>query len=86
LGIITTSVVAMEDFKAMHETLEYSYNNGHPVDIHTETGVYEDCDVTSLSDHDATDGMVDFSAIHPIKDCQYDFRMYFKEIRKVVLV
>lgn len=75
-----------QPFKPMYETLEYSYNNGHPVDIHTETGVYEDCDITSLSDSSATDGMVDFSAVHPIKDCPHEFRIYFKQIREVVLV
>lgn len=75
-----------QPFKPMYETLEYSYNNGHPVDIHTETGVYEDCDITSLSDASAIDGMVDFTAVHPIKDCPYDFSMYFKQIREVVLV
>lgn len=76
----------MQNQQAIHETLQYSYNNGHPVDIHTETGVYEDCDITSLSDADATDGMVEFVAIHPIKDCHHDFSMYFKQIRKVTLV
>lgn len=75
-----------QPFKPMHETLEYSYKNGHPVDIHTETSIYEDCDITSLSDADATNGMVDFMAIHPVKDCPYEFRMYFEQIRKVVLV
>lgn len=75
----------MQPFKPMYETLEYSYDNGHPVDIHTETSVYECCDVTSLSDADATDGMVEFVAVHPIKDCQHDFRIYFKQIREVVL-
>lgn len=76
----------MDNSKSIHETLQYSYNNGHPVDIHTETSTYEDCDITSLSDANATDGMVDFTAVHPIKDCPYDFSIYFKQIRKVVLV
>lgn len=76
----------MNNSKSIHETLQYSYDNGHPVDIHTETSTYEDCDITSLSEANATDGMVDFTAVHPIKDCPYDFSIYFKQIREVVLV
>ena len=76
----------MKRFTTTQETLEYSYKHGHPVDIHTETTVYEDCDIVSLSDASATDGMVDFVAIHPIKDCQHDFRIYLAQIRKVELV
>lgn len=70
-------------FTAIHKILEYSYNNGHPVDIHTVQGVYEDCDVMSLDC--VTDGGVDFMAVHTIKDCQYEFHVDFANIEKVVL-
>lgn len=75
-----------QTFVQIHEILRYSHDKGHPVDIHTETNIYEDCDITSLSDVDATDGMVDFVALHTIKDCPHDFSFYLKQIRKVELV
>jgi len=87
LGIITITLAPMNTltWKAIHEILEYSYNNGHPVDIHTKNdGVYEDCDVMSVDC--TTDGGVEFMAVHPIKDCQYEFTIVFAEIEKVVLV
>lgn len=69
-----------------YKTLEWANKNGASVDIYTETDLYEHCDIVSLSDINVTDGMVDFVAMHPVKDCQHDFRIYFTQIRSVIIV
>lgn len=76
----------MQAFKPMYETLEFAYDKGRRVDISTEDNVFEDCDVCSLSDADVTDGMVDVFAWHPVLGCFSTIRLYFQQIREVVLL
>lgn len=62
----------------VHTLLEEAWNNGTPVDITTEWSAYTECILVSVGDTE-----VEFTAIHPVKDCEYDFRLQLAEFRTV---
>lgn len=67
--------------KQIQALLEDAYQSGDPATIVTEWSVYDDCTVTSVGDTE-----VEFTAVHPVKDCEYEFRLLLAEIRSVELI
>ena len=64
--------------KQIQALLEDAYQNGDLATIMTEWSVYDNCDIMSVGDTE-----VEFIAVHPVKDCEYEFRLLLAEIRSV---
>ena len=67
--------------KEVQALLENAYQHGDSATIVTEWTSYDNCTVTSVGDTE-----VEFTAVHPIKDCEYEFRLLLADVRSVELV
>ena len=66
--------------KEIQALLENAYQDGGSATIVTEWTSYDNCTVTSVGDTE-----VEFNAVHPVKDCDYEFRLLLADIRSVEL-